>query len=169
VVDIDALADALRSGRLAGAAVDVYPSEPLKNGPGFESPLLGLPNVVLTPHIGGSTEEAQRAIGMEVANSIITYCRRGTTMGAVNFPEVNLPFGSKSVARIVHVHRNVPGVLKRINELVGDHNVEKQMCDSKGDIAYLMMDLSIANKQMLIGLWKEMEASPNNIKTRIIE
>ena len=113
LVDIPALAAALKSGHLAGAAVDVFPVEPYANGPNFESELVGAPNTILTPHIGGSTEEAQSSIGVEVGSALVRYINNGTTLGAVNFPEcdVRLPADQKTV-RVLNVHQNVPGVLK---------------------------------------------------------
>jgi len=168
VVDVDALARALRSGHLAGAAVDVYPKEPFKNGEGFESPLLGCPNTILTPHIGGSTEEAQVAIGREVASALIKYARQGTTLGAVNFPEADLRVNGKRVARVLHVHHNVPGVLRQVNEIVGGRNVEKQICDNKGDLAYLMMDISVTDDDDLERIKTHVEGTDGSIKTRIL-
>jgi D-3-phosphoglycerate dehydrogenase len=168
VVDVDALARALRSGHLAGAAVDVFPKEPFKNGQGFESPLLGCPNTILTPHIGGSTEEAQEAIGREVAAAFIKFARQGTTLGAVNFPEADLRLNGKRVARVLHVHHNVPGVLRTINEIVGGHNVEKQICDNRGELAYLMMDISLTRDDDLERIKAQVESTQANIKTRIL-
>ncbi|HEU4734753.1 MAG TPA: phosphoglycerate dehydrogenase, partial [Kofleriaceae bacterium] len=114
VVRIDALADAIGRGHVGGAAIDVYPEEPEKNSDGFTSPLRGLPNVILTPHIGGSTEEAQEAIGREVSTALIKYVNSGATTGAVNFPQIELP-AVRDAHRILNVHRNVPGVLRDIN------------------------------------------------------
>jgi D-3-phosphoglycerate dehydrogenase / 2-oxoglutarate reductase len=121
VVDIAALARALKSGHLSGAAVDVYPEEPETNSDGFVTELQGLPNVILTPHIGGSTEEAQEAIGREVATSLLKFFRAGATTGAVNFPNVESPL-VPGTHRILNVHRNVPGVLRDINRIVSDLN-----------------------------------------------
>src|SRR5206468_7286688 len=118
VVDIAALAEAVKSGHLAGAAIDVYPVEPEKNSKGFESPLLGLPNVILTPHIGGATEEAQSNIGREVAGSLIRHVLEGCTDGAVNLPIVHTSGPAPAGHRLINVHRNVPGVLKDINQIV---------------------------------------------------
>jgi D-3-phosphoglycerate dehydrogenase len=118
VVDLDALAAALRSGHLLGAAVDVFPEEPARNGEPFAPPCQGIPNVILTPHIGGSTAEAQTRIGEEVARKLIDYSDTGATMGAVNFPQVQLP-PRPSGARWMHMHRDAPGMLSRINEIFG--------------------------------------------------
>src|SRR6202051_3452958 len=116
VVDLDALAKALRDGHLAGAALDVFPVEPSSNSERFQSPVQGLKNVILTPHIGGSTEEGQERIGREVARKLIDYCINGSTMGAVNFPQVQLHSRAHGV-RFSHVHHNVPGMLRRLNEV----------------------------------------------------
>jgi len=130
VVDLEALAKALRDGHLAGAAIDVFPVEPSSNADRFQTPLQGLKNVILTPHIGGSTEQAQDRIGREVARKMLDYFSSGSTMGAVNFPQVQLqarPHG----ARFSHVHRNVPGMLRRLNEifLQRDINIIAQYLD----------------------------------------
>lgn len=119
LVDIPALAAALKSGHLSGAAVDVFPVEPYANGPGFDSELVGCPNTILTPHVGGSTEEAQSSIGVEVGSALVRYINNGTTLGAVNFPEcdVRLPADQKTV-RVLNVHQNVPGVLKVLTTVV---------------------------------------------------
>ncbi|RKP25292.1 hypothetical protein SYNPS1DRAFT_15870 [Syncephalis pseudoplumigaleata] len=170
VVDIPALAEALRSGHLGGAAVDVYPSEPFKNGPGFATELIGCPNTILTPHIGGSTEEAQRAIGVEVSAALQKFAQTGSTLGAVNYPEVNLRVapGAGRFARILHTHQNVPGVLKEINNILAAHNVEKQLCDNRGDIAYLMADLRVDNDEDLGEIFKKISMTPTNILTRVL-
>ncbi|MDX9730887.1 MAG: phosphoglycerate dehydrogenase, partial [Bdellovibrionales bacterium] len=147
VVDIEALANAIRAKKLSGAAIDVFPEEPASNKEKFESPLQGLPNVILTPHIGGSTLEAQESIGLEVAQSILKYLSRGTTSGAVNFPQVDLQFiaGSTDVPRrrIMNVHRNVPGVLGEINSIVSDlgANIQAQGLATDSQIGYLVMDV----------------------------
>jgi D-3-phosphoglycerate dehydrogenase / 2-oxoglutarate reductase len=145
VVDIEALAAALASGHLGGAAVDVFPSEPGKNGPGFESPLRGLPNVILTPHIGGSTAEAQLNIGREVAAALSNYVNLGSTTGAVNFPQLDMPFTPNS-HRILNVHKNVPGVLRDINLIVSenDANVRAQLLGTSALVGYIIIDLDKA-------------------------
>lgn len=141
VVDIDALAGALRDGHLAGAAIDVFPSEPGSNKEMFVSPLRGLPNVILTPHIGGSTQEAQERIGAEVARKLVEYSDVGSTLGAVNFPLAQLPT-TPSGTRFIHVHRNVPGVMLRINEVFSSRqlNVSAQYLQTAGDIGYVVLD-----------------------------
>jgi D-3-phosphoglycerate dehydrogenase len=152
VVDIPALIHAMRGGKVAGAALDVYPNEPGGNGDYFlnnlntwAEDLRGLNNIILTPHIGGSTEEAQRAIGVEVAEALVRYINQGITIGSVNLPEItlrSLTLDEPDHARVIYIHRNVPGVLRKVNEILADHNVDKQISDSKGDIAYLMADVS---------------------------
>ena len=142
VVDLDALAAALRAKHLAGAAIDVYPEEPETNSDGFASPLRGLPNVILTPHVGGSTEEAQAAIGKEVSVALSRYFGQGATAGAVNFPQAELPM-PKDTHRILNVHRNVPGVLSDINRIVSERhaNIRGQLLSTDNEIGYLLMDL----------------------------
>ncbi|ORE09043.1 hypothetical protein BCV72DRAFT_72865 [Rhizopus microsporus var. microsporus] len=171
VVQIPALVKYLKSGHLGGAAIDVFPKEPASNGPYFnEYPeLISCPNVILTPHIGGSTEEAQRMIGLEVSQALIKYINDGTSVGAVNFPEVDLRAireEDNSTVRVLYIHRNIPGVLKEINRIFADHNVEKQHSDSKGSIAYVMAD--IADITDLKGLYDALIATPSNIQTRIL-
>ena len=161
VIDIPALIDAMRSGKLAGAALDVYPAEPGGNGDYFTNELnpwaedlRSLKNVILTPHIGGSTEEAQSAIGIEVSAALVRYVNEGTTLGAVNMPEVNLrslTMDEPNHVRVIYIHRNIPGVLRGgetrlglcllktmltalVNAILGDHNVDKQMTDSRGEV-----------------------------------
>jgi D-3-phosphoglycerate dehydrogenase len=167
VVDIPALIDAMRSGKIAGAALDVYPSEPGGNGDYFNNDLnpwaedlRNSKNIILTPHIGGSTEEAQSAIGVEVAESLVRYVNEGVTTGAVNMPEVSLrslTMDEPNHARVIFIHQNVPGVLRRVNEILGDHNVDKQMTDSKGDTAYLMADISDVKETQIATLYKDLE------------
>lgn len=152
VVDIPALVNAMRSGQIAGAALDVYPNEPGANGDYFAAnlsswaeDLRSLKNIILTPHIGGSTEEAQRAIGVEVGQALVRYINQGITLGSVNLPAITLrsiSLEGRDQARVIYIHRNVPGVLRKVNEILGNHNVEKQISDSKGEIAYLMADVS---------------------------
>ena len=144
VVDLEALAQALRDGRLGGAAIDVFPVEPTSNVERFVSPLQGLPNVILTPHIGGSTEEAQDRIGAEVARKLVDYAQTGSTLGAVNFPQVQLP-PRLSGARFLHVHRNVPGVLGQINAIFSSRtlNIDAQYLQTDGDFGYVVVDASV--------------------------
>ncbi|KAJ7225574.1 hypothetical protein GGX14DRAFT_639692 [Mycena pura] len=177
VVDIPALIDALKSKHLAGAAIDVFPVEPGSNGAPFgdqlnpwASILRTLPNVILTPHIGGSTEEAQRAIGEEVSLALTRYLDYGSTVGAVNFPEVDLravPEQGNNI-RVCHVHKNQPGVLKLVNEVLSPYNVEKQFSDSKGDIAYLMADIADVSLQEIAQLREHISSTSANILTRFL-
>jgi D-3-phosphoglycerate dehydrogenase len=142
VVVIDDLVKALERGHLAGAAIDVYPHEPHNNAERFSSPLQGVPNVILTPHIGGSTQEAQVAIGQEVSIALARYLAWGATANAVNFPQADLPV-LESAHRIRHVHRNVPGVLGDVNHIVAAHgaNVLGQVLVTDPTIGYLLMDV----------------------------
>ena len=143
VVDIPALAEAIKQGHIAGAAVDVYPEEPRKNvSDEFRSELQGVPNVVLTPHIGGSTLEAQENIGREVSLSLTKYLKSGATTGSVNFPHCELPF-SEATHRVINIHQNVPGVLRDLNRIVSeaDANVQAQLLSTNPEIGYLIMDL----------------------------
>ncbi len=141
VVDIDALAEALREGRLGGAAIDVFPVEPKANGERFVSPLQGIPNVILTPHIGGSTEEAQERIGSEVARKLVDYSDTGSTVGAVNFPQVQLPTRPQGT-RFIQVQRNLPGMLGRLYDVLERHNINiaGQYYETRGDVGYVVFD-----------------------------
>jgi D-3-phosphoglycerate dehydrogenase len=166
VVQIGPLADAIRRGHVGGAAVDVYPKEPVGNSDGFESELRGLPNVILTPHIGGSTEEAQEAIGHEVSAALIKYINTGATTGAVNFPQIEVPI-ARDAHRILNVHRNVPGVLRDINKIVSDFNanIRAQVLATDPDIGYLLVDL---DQDVSQEVKKGIAALPTSIKTRIL-
>jgi D-3-phosphoglycerate dehydrogenase / 2-oxoglutarate reductase len=166
VVDLDALAAGLKSGQVGGAAVDVYPEEPEGNDDGFKSPLQGLPNVILTPHIGGSTVEAQAAIGREVANSLVKFAQTGATTGAVNFPHLELPLRS-GAHRILNVHKNVPGVLRDINRIVSDNsaNIEAQLLGTDPEIGYLVMDI---HEDVSLDVLREISALKTSIRTRIV-
>ncbi|KAJ3161907.1 hypothetical protein HDU88_007138 [Geranomyces variabilis] len=170
VVDIPALAAALRSGHLGGAAVDVYPIEPFANGPNFESELRGCPNTILTPHIGGSTEEAQSSIGVEVASALVRYVNNGTTLGAVNLPECDIraPSAESKTVRLLNTHHNVPGVLKQINLVLSEFNIEKQIVDSRGAVAYLMADLAVEKEADYQRIYNSIEALASNIRTRLL-
>ena len=166
VVDIDALAAALKKNHLSGAAIDVFPQEPETNSDGFETPLRGLPNVILTPHIGGSTAEAQEAIGREVGAALIKFVNEGVTTGAVNFPQIDLPL-TPGKHRILNVHRNVPGVLRDINRLVGEKNanIAAQVLATDPDIGYLVMDL---DHDLAHDVKTAMAALETSIRTRIL-
>jgi D-3-phosphoglycerate dehydrogenase len=166
VVDIAALASALRSGHLSGAAIDVFPEEPETNSDGFESPLRGIANVVMTPHIGGSTAEAQEAIGREVGAALVKFVNAGATTGAVNFPHVDVP-PTPGKHRILNVHKNVPGVLRDINHLVSDlgANIAAQVLATDPEIGYLVMDL---DQDVSGEVKRAMAALGTSIKTRIL-
>lgn len=166
VVDIPALAEALKSGHLAGAAIDVFPEEPEGNGDGFKTPIQGLPNVIMTPHIGGSTAEAQEAIGREVGAALIKFVNVGVTTGAVNFPQVDLPM-TPGKHRILNVHRNVPGVLRDINRLVSERgaNIAAQVLATDPDLGYLVMDL---DQDVSNDVKNAVAALETNIRTRIL-
>jgi D-3-phosphoglycerate dehydrogenase / 2-oxoglutarate reductase len=166
VVDIPALADALKSGHLAGAAIDVFPEEPETNSDGFASPLRGLGNVVMTPHIGGSTAEAQEAIGREVGAALTKFVNAGATTGSVNFPLIELPL-TPGKHRILNVHRNVPGVLRDINRIVSEKgaNIAAQVLATDPDIGYLVMDL---DQDVSRDVKNAMAVLETSIKTRIL-
>ena len=167
VVDIDALADALRSGKVAGAAVDVFPKEPAFNGDEFITPLREFDNVILTPHIGAGTEEAQRNIGTEVAEKLALYSDNGSTLTAVNFPEVSLPAKRESVSRLLHIHKNVPGVMRQINEIFAklNINVAAQYLQTTADIGYVVMDIQYEEPEKVVPLLKEVSGT---LKCRIL-
>jgi D-3-phosphoglycerate dehydrogenase len=157
VVDIDARADAIKREHLHGAAVDVFPEEPESSDTkGFKTPLQGLHNVILTPHVGGSTMEAQESIGREVAASLNRYAELGTTASSVNFPHCELGV-TPGTWRLSHVHQNVPGVLRDVNRVIGDAgaNIHAQLLSTNSDIGYLMIDLdSDVRTQVVEGLRK---------------
>ena len=142
VVEIEPLAQALKAKKLLGAAIDVFPEEPGSNKEAFESPLRGLDNVILTPHVGGSTIEAQENIGIEVAEKLVKYSDNGTSTSSVNFPEVALP-AHPGKHRLLHIHRNVPGVLQQINTVFGANNINiaSQYLQTHGDIGYVVIDI----------------------------
>jgi D-3-phosphoglycerate dehydrogenase len=167
VVQIGPLAQALKSKHLAGAAIDVYPWEPESNSDDFASELRGLPNVILTPHIGGSTEEAQANIGREVATSLLKFVGAGTTTGAVNFPQVEFAQASRT-HRLLNVHKNVPGVLSDVNRIVAARsaNIHAQVLSTDPQIGYLIMDLD----QDVVGdVCRDIAALPTNIRTRVVD
>jgi D-3-phosphoglycerate dehydrogenase len=168
VVDLEALADALREGRLRGAAVDVFPVEPRSNADRFVSPLQGLENVILTPHIGGSTEEAQERIGAEVARKLVDYSDSGSTMGAVNFPQVQLP-PRPTGTRFIQVQRNLPGMLGRLNEVLARHavNIAAQYYETDHDVGYVVLDAdaSAADGQRVLA---DIRALEGTIRARLL-
>jgi len=168
VVDLDALAEALRDGHLRGAAVDVFPVEPGANGERFVTPLQGLDNVILTPHIGGSTEEAQERIGAEVARKLIDYSDTGSTMGAVNFPQVQLPPRPQGT-RFIQVQRNLPGMLGRLNDLLARRsvNIAAQYYETYSDVGYVVLDAdaSAADTQQVLA---DIRALDGTIRARLL-
>jgi D-3-phosphoglycerate dehydrogenase len=143
VVDLDALAAALKSGHLAGAAVDVFMGEPRSNDEAFSTPLAGLPNVILTPHIGGSTREAQHAIAEDTARKLRTYILEGSTLASVSVPQVDLPSPRPNQSRILHFHRNVPGVLGRLHTMLAELNVNinAEFLQSDLETSYVILDV----------------------------
>jgi len=169
VVVIEALVGALRSKHLAGAAVDVFPSEPKGAGDEFVSPLREFDNVILTPHIGGSTEEAQQNIGLEVSGKLIKYSNNGSTLTAVNFPEVSLP-EHPGKHRLLHTHRNQPGVLSNVNAIFSaEHiNVAAQYLQTNAKIGYVVIDIETGGRQESLRLKGKLDEVPGTIRTRIL-
>jgi len=168
VVDIPALAEALKSGHVAGAAVDVFPKEPAGPEEKFKSPLQGLRNVILTPHIGGSTEEAQANIGGEVAEKLVKYSDNGSTLGAVNFVEVALPPQSNAT-RFMHIHRDEPGVMARISQVFSERkiNIAGQYLRTDGEIGYVVTDV-IGRMTVGMGVRKDLAGIPGTVRTRFL-
>jgi D-3-phosphoglycerate dehydrogenase len=166
VVAPEALRAALASGHLGGAALDVYAAEPAPQIAEFDVGFAELPNVILTPHVGGNTEEAQRNIGLEVAHAIAEFIDRGSTEGAVNFPQVNLP-ETPDTHRILNIHRNVPGVLAAVNHIVSEvgANIDAQHLATSRDIGYLVMDI---NREVSDEVSARISALPMNVRTRIL-
>jgi D-3-phosphoglycerate dehydrogenase len=166
VVDLDGLAKALQEGQLSGAAIDVYPWEPEKNGDKFTTPLQGLSNVILTPHIGGSTEEAQENIGEDVSNKLYQYLETGTTIGSHTVPPLSLPL-QEGTHRILHIHRNVPGVLSEINSTLSMHNINilGQYLKTNDEIGYVVLDIDKRLSNQALQLLKEVRQT---IKTRLL-
>ncbi|OYZ20984.1 MAG: D-3-phosphoglycerate dehydrogenase [Bdellovibrio sp. 28-41-41] len=166
VVVIEDLAAALKSKHLAGCAIDVFPIEPSSNKEKFVSPLQGLTNVILTPHIGGSTEEAQYSIGLEVAESFRKFLKLGTTAGAVNFPQVEL-HAVEGITRIQNVHKNEPGVLGEINGIISKYgaNIQGQFLSTDENIGYLVVDIENMKSEKLVD---EIQKSSRSLRTRVI-
>lgn len=166
VVEIEPLAEALKAGRLHGAAVDVFPVEPKSNDEEFHSPLRGLENVILTPHIGGSTLEAQENIGVEVAEKLVTYSDNGTTVTSVNFPEVALPAHPER-HRLLHIHHNVPGVMSEINRVMSENgiNIAGQYLQTNETVGYVVMDVNKAYSQAALEALRKVE---NTLKVRVL-
>jgi D-3-phosphoglycerate dehydrogenase len=170
VADLEAVARSLKSGHLRGAAVDVFPVEPTSNKEKFVSPLQGLDNVILTPHIGGSTEEAQERIGAEVAKKLIEYSDVGSTLGAVNFPQVQLP-PSQSGTRFIHVHNNVPGVMNRINNSFSSRglNICSQYLQTSGDIGYVVVESDgTSSRQQANDVLEDLRKIDGTIRARLL-
>ena len=165
VVDYDALASALRSGKLGGAAVDVYPEEPEANG-SFTTPLQGLPNVILTPHVGGSTEQAQEHIGRFVSSRLVEYVRTGNTLMSVNLPHCHLDL-AEGTHRLTHLHRNMPGMLLHINELLAGRNIniERQVLDTRGELGYAIYDVNAPLEEALVA---RLQKVPHTIRVRTL-
>jgi D-3-phosphoglycerate dehydrogenase len=166
VVDLDALAERLRAGTLLGAAIDVFPEEPKSNDEPFRSPLLGLDNVILTPHIGGSTQEAQANIGLEVSEKLIRYSDNGSSLSAVNFPEVALP-EHPGQHRLLHVHQNVPGMLSAINQILSESkvNIAGQYLQTNSRIGYVVIDVESDYSAAVLKALREV---PGTIKARVL-
>lgn len=166
VVDIEALAQGLKSGHLSGAAIDVFPVEPEKNGATFHTPLAGLPNVILTPHIGGSTEEAQYNIGLDVTSKLLNYLERGITTGSHSIPPLNLT-PQANTHRILHIHQNVPGVLGQINSQLSKHkiNILGQYLKTNDSIGYVVLDVDTKLSKDALALLKEIDET---IKVRLV-
>ena len=166
VVEIDALADALRNKKILGAAIDVFPVEPRSNDEEFVSPLREFDNVILTPHVGGSTQEAQVNIGGEVSEKFIKYSDNGSTISAVNFPEVALPLHD-NVHRILHIHKNVPGVLSNINTIFSNNNINicSQFLQTNDKIGYVVMDVDKEQSELALQKLREVEGT---IRCRVL-
>lgn len=168
VVDIDALASCLRNKHLAGAAIDVFPKEPASPDEPFESPLMGLKNVILTPHIGGSTMEAQANIGSEVADKLVKYSDNGSTPGAVNFVEVALP-PQQNAIRFMHIHRDLPGVLSKVNQVFSSRkiNISGQYLRTDGEVGYVVTDAT-GDLEVGMGIRRDLLAIDGTIRTRFL-
>lgn len=166
VVDLEAVRDAVQCGKLRGAAIDVFPEEPRSNDEVFNCPLTGIPNVILTPHIGGSTLEAQRNIGLEVASTFVKFIETGSTTGAVNFPCVELPVVRDS-HRILNIHHNVPGVLTSINSIISGMgaNIRAQYLETRGEVGYLIIDI---DSEISTAVKNSIDELDTSIKTRLL-
>ena len=166
VVDLEALAKAIEEGNISGAAIDVYPWEPEKNGDTFQTPLQNLPNVILTPHIGGSTEEAQQNIGEDVSNKLFQYLEKGITTGSHTVPPLSMP-PQEGTHRILHIHKNVPGVLSEINTQLSKYNINilAQYLKTNDDIGYVVLDVDKRLSDQALQLLKEVK---HTIKARLL-
>ena len=166
VVDIDALTEGITSGKLWGAAIDVFPVEPGSNNEEFQSPLRGLDNVILTPHVGGSTMEAQANIGGEVAEKLVKYSDNGTSISSVNFPEVALP-AHPGKHRLLHIHQNVPGVLSEINRIFSENhiNISSQYLQTNEKVGYVVTDIDAASSDLAL---EKLAEVPGTIRSRVL-
>ena len=166
VVDVEALAGNLRKGKIRGAAVDVFPEEPRSNKDQFVSPLQGIRNVILTPHIGGSTEEAQQNIGVFVASRILRYIDSGTTSSSVNFPVIQTP-STREMHRFAHLHENIPGMLAKINDLFAQHgvNIVGQHLQTRGNLGYAVIDVGEGCDPSIVG---HLSKIPHTIRARVV-
>ncbi len=166
VVEIEPLAEALRNKKLLGAAIDVFPQEPRSNQDTFESPLRGLDNVILTPHIGGSTLEAQENIGIEVIEKLVKYSDNGTSTSSVNFPEVALP-AHPGNHRLLHIHRNVPGVLSNVNQVFSENhiNIAAQYLQTRDSVGYVVIDIDAAHSDVALAKLAEV---PGTLRCRVL-
>ncbi len=169
VVDVEALARSLESGHVGGAAIDVFPVEPKTNDDEFQTPLRRFENVILTPHIGGSTAEAQEGIGAEVAAKLVKYSNNGSTLTAVNFPEVALP-EHPGKHRLLHIHRNEPGVLAQVNAVLSAAkiNIASQYLETAGSVGYAVIDIDGIERPVSLALKKRLDAIPATIRTRVL-
>lgn len=169
VVDIDALVEALQTKHLSGAAIDVFPQEPKGNAEEFVSPLRAMDNVILTPHVGGSTQEAQRDIGIEVSGKLMKYSNNGSTLGAVNFPEVSLP-EHPGQHRLLHIHRNQPGVMFQINAIFSEQriNIAGQYLQTNAKIGYVVIDIETSERAVSQQLKKQLDQVEGTIHTRVL-
>jgi D-3-phosphoglycerate dehydrogenase len=165
-VDLDALRDALESGKIRGAAIDVFPEEPSADGSSFRLPLQGMANVILTPHVGGSTEEAQEHIASFVPDKLLNFVERGSTTLSVNFPNLQLPALERS-HRVVHIHRNVPGILAQINRIMAERgiNITGQYLKTNAQIGYVITDIGRDYDDRVV---RELREIPETIRVRVL-
>ncbi|MCO6553919.1 MULTISPECIES: phosphoglycerate dehydrogenase [Gilliamella] len=170
VIDLEALTKALKANKLSGAAIDVFPTEPASNNDPFESPLCQFDNVIITPHIGGSTSEAQENIGIEVASKLAKYSDTGATLSAVNFPEASLPIPAKGSSRFINIHRNQPGVLTAINTLFAEQglNISAQYLQTDPQIGYVVIDIDRVKQSKAEELLSKLKNVPGTIRARLL-
>ncbi|MCO6544511.1 MAG: phosphoglycerate dehydrogenase [Gilliamella sp.] len=170
VIDLDALTKALKTNKLSGAAIDVFPTEPASNNDPFESPLCQFDNVIITPHIGGSTSEAQENIGIEVASKLAKYSDTGATLSAVNFPEASLPIPAKGSSRFINIHRNQPGVLTAINTLFAEQglNISAQYLQTDPQIGYVVIDIDRVKQSKAEELLAKLKTVSGTIRARLL-